>query len=138
MKNKRKYFVMALFLLLFLLLFSIFSGIFSNPTQKITAEVVSNLQIKEGSIFESTCYDSDGTNYYQKGYREFKGKFQEEYCLKVETTGKMYVKEYYCHGEFVQECPGDCIEGACVSEEKNKELMFNFVEDVKGFFKKVL
>jgi len=138
MKNKKIYIVVGLFLVLFLLLFFVFSGIFSNSDQKITANVISKFQTKESSLFESKCYDSDGTNYYEKGYREFKGEVQEEFCLSVESTGKMYVKEYYCYGELVQECPGDCIEGACVNKDKHNERISNFVEDVKGFFRKIV
>jgi len=136
MENKKIYLVVGLFFVLFLVLFFVFSGIFSDSTPKITANVINKLQPKESSLFESKCYDSDGTNYYKKGHREFKGKIQEEFCLNVESTGKMYVKEYYCYGELVQECPGDCVDGACV--HKNKEIMSNFVEDVKGFFRKIV
>ena len=136
MKNKKKYFLIFLFLFLFLLLFFVFSGIFSDSPQSMTAKVIDNFRSKEGTLFKSTCYDSDGTNYYEKGYREFKGKVQEEFCLSVESTGKMYVKEYYCYGEVVQECPGNCVEGACIKEEG--KILSNFVEDIKGFFRKII
>ena len=138
MRSKKISFVVLLSLVLFLLIFFVFSGTFSNSPKKITANIINEIQIKDNSIFESTCYDSDGTNYYEKGYRDFKGNLQEEFCLKVESTGKMYVKEYYCYGEFVQECPGDCVDGACISENENKKLLSNFVGDIKGFFIKVI
>lgn len=138
MKNRKVYLILILCLMFILLVFFIFSGIFSNSSEKITANVVSKFQKQENVFFESNCYDSDGTNYYEKGYREFKGKIQEEFCLEVESTGKKYVKEYYCYGELVQECPFDCIDGACVEEFGNKNILSNFLKDTQTFFRNIL
>ena len=123
--------------MLFLLLVFFFLFFFLNFNNKMSAQVVENSLGKKAVIFGSNCYDSDGTNYYEKGYREFKERIQEDFCLNL-SEGKSYVKEYYCYGESVQECSNGCFEGACRESISNKKVLANFLEDARNFFRKVI
>ena len=64
------------------------------------------------TISATTCYDSDGMNYYNSGYvRDKYGKYYYDFC-----SGN-YVYEYYCSGDNVYSassyCPYGCSNGAC-------------------------
>ena len=105
-------------LFLFLLLLLISVGVLTKPvhkiTSKITSKVTSGISEKDSLLFQSNCYDSDGLNYYKKGYRNFRGILNYDIC--VFEKEKSFVKEYSCYEEELEECFYGCYEGACLPE----------------------
>ncbi len=61
---------------------------------------------------KNICKDSDGLNYYNKGYVFFNGRYYYDECINSNT-----LKEYFCSNnvkdEKIVNCPYGCSNGAC-------------------------
>jgi len=136
MRSRKLYFILILVLAVLVLLFFIFKGFFLGIFN-INAQIISESSGKDVAILESRCSDTDSMNIFEKGYRSFEGNIKEDFCLVRDSTGNMYVKEYYCYGEVIQKCPGECLDGACVGNMENQEKLSNFIESAKHFFKTI-
>jgi len=111
--EKRPYLMGALVVFLFLIfLLFIFGIIFQNAFQNFTGKTFS----KGETIYQSKCYDSDGRDFYNKGYREFNGVIKWDYCsdLNGNENGSTHVVEFYCSWQWIKECSEGCLEGKCL------------------------
>jgi thiol-disulfide isomerase/thioredoxin len=103
-----------------------------------------------GETQTPTCTDSDGVNYYLKGYTESYGMKDYDNCRVInsntdyyntnECNGEnCYVLEFSCTPSLtpyshVWKCPSACKDGACVKGEESKEqvkCMFTDTESMQ-------
>lgn len=85
------------------------------------------------SVTKSACNDSDGLNYYTKGFTKASAGDSGQYdsCLSQKE-----LVEYYCENNEAKKasysCPNGCVEGACTQGERTSEEVFcNFMNSQK-------
>jgi len=88
-----------------------------------------NIQSNLGSSSESItktnlgnagCVDTDGNiNYDERGTRTINAVSKTDTCTDstgvFTTSQSAYLKEYYCVGDEVYECPNSCLQGKCIT-----------------------